>query len=1056
MAEKNQIKRVDPVDFGDDDPFAELTRIMGFDPRSAGRPEVDANTAELEAADLEPMDFDIDLEKELMGDLSFDVEAPAGLAEADDMPADEAAAPDSVELDLDDLGLDEAFDDVLGNAELHADDDAGMTAAATAAPELGPELETAANDLPPHVAETGEADIDAGLGDASVSNLDEELSLDPHEAIEAQSAESVEGDLVGDVDFDLTAHDGAAVQDDAEDVLPEMRLDAESAPAPAAASEVDETDPLSELVDLAVQPLNDPASHEVDMAEVDAERDFEAAGVPAAAYEEVAPDAARHDTGADFDIAMADVDMDFNADPSAAPYDPEQPIEQVSSNAPMATPYGVSHVTAESSDPQEINLEDELNALLGNSVPRTELSGGYDASPLNLHVDADAAASRDDAEPVASYDDEYAGPSYAIADAAADDADTAYADDGAYEADASYEAAPESELDLEFEDSHFQAAFDDTLDAHADVVDDGSDAVRDENPFDALREMAAAREKADAARNRVFQSVSVAPEAAQPPADAFGDDVEAAAADDSGAPDIETIEVPEGAIAVEDDLDIPELEYQEDVAVAAPYDEFESDFASAYQDIAQPAEPVRSATAVAGFGAFAQSYSRGPAAAIGNRQPDAPASEPVSGVADDEAFADEFGAELFDAMSTDEKIAMRSDDAVYEDADFADDGADPFQVAETPAFVADRSVRQGRGLMIAGIVLGVAVLGGVGAFALSFGDNGASDVPAVVKADADPIKVRPKNPGGATVPNQDNKVYETVANGARPAAPEQKKLISSSEELADVEAQAIAPRVVTPPQEIAAAADPIAEIASKGEYRLSPSTDAESAAEKSTVAAVAPRRVRTMIVREDGTLVPREEDEPETASLGAEPEAGSDAMPIEPTKNAQAPAEAVASADPAADVTETTGSTTPVENTRAAEVVNSPTAVSKVVPSKPSVMPDTVALAPSRPADQPVDIVGEVKPDQVAAIKPSAAAAAGPWTVQIASQPSEEAAKASYQDLSRRYASVIGDKGVTIVKADIAGKGTYWRVRIPAGDRNAAINLCENYKSAGGNCFVSK
>lgn len=76
--------------------------------------------------------------------------------------------------------------------------------------------------------------------------------------------------------------------------------------------------------------------------------------------------------------------------------------------------------------------------------------------------------------------------------------------------------------------------------------------------------------------------------------------------------------------------------------------------------------------------------------------------------------------------------------------------------------------------------------------------------------------------------------------------------------------------------------------------------------------------------------------------------------------------------------------------------------------------------------------------------------------MQIASQPSEAAAQSSYQDLARRYGSVIGDKGVNIVKAEIAGKGTFWRVRIPAQSRNDAISLCESYKAAGGNCFVSR
>ena len=76
--------------------------------------------------------------------------------------------------------------------------------------------------------------------------------------------------------------------------------------------------------------------------------------------------------------------------------------------------------------------------------------------------------------------------------------------------------------------------------------------------------------------------------------------------------------------------------------------------------------------------------------------------------------------------------------------------------------------------------------------------------------------------------------------------------------------------------------------------------------------------------------------------------------------------------------------------------------------------------------------------------------------MQIASQPNEAAAQSSYQNLVRRYASVLEGRPVNIVKADIAGKGTFWRVRVPADSRNDAIALCETYKAAGGNCFVSR
>jgi hypothetical protein len=119
--------------------------------------------------------------------------------------------------------------------------------------------------------------------------------------------------------------------------------------------------------------------------------------------------------------------------------------------------------------------------------------------------------------------------------------------------------------------------------------------------------------------------------------------------------------------------------------------------------------------------------------------------------------------------------------------------------------------------------------------------------------------------------------------------------------------------------------------------------------------------------------------------------------------------------------------------------------------------PSTAPIAPQRPSDQPVDVVGEVKPDQVASVDTTTTTApAGAWSMQIASQPTAESAQTTYKDLSRRYDSILGGRDVNIVKADIAGKGTFYRVRVPTQTRNEAINLCESYKAAGGNCFVSK
>ena len=53
MANKVQLKTAGDQEFKDNDPFAELTRIMGFDPRVQPTPSPD-------------QDFEIDLEKELI------------------------------------------------------------------------------------------------------------------------------------------------------------------------------------------------------------------------------------------------------------------------------------------------------------------------------------------------------------------------------------------------------------------------------------------------------------------------------------------------------------------------------------------------------------------------------------------------------------------------------------------------------------------------------------------------------------------------------------------------------------------------------------------------------------------------------------------------------------------------------------------------------------------------------------------------------------------------------------------------------------------------------
>ncbi|TIP79242.1 MAG: SPOR domain-containing protein, partial [Mesorhizobium sp.] len=379
---------------------------------------------------------------------------------------------------------------------------------------------------------------------------------------------------------------------------------------------------------------------------------------------------------------------------------------------------------------------------------------------------------------------------------------------------------------------------------------------------------------------------------------------------------------------------------------------------------------------------------------------------------------------------------------------------------------------------------------------------GDTDAPVIVKADNAPIKVRPENPGGTVVPNQDNKVYDAVAKGgAKPAEPVQEKLVTNTEEPVDVAAK-------EPPQsrvvdlspddidtaeaadairnaESAAAeganairgtqaagnADVAAAPAPKSEDRIAQVLQEADQGIDPDVVAVAPRKVRTMVVKSDGSLVAREDPAPAAPQVAA-------VEPVDPAPQLVAPAGQAGDAaqtgtvpsvadqasgdllggapvgDPVAgDRAETAAPEAAKPETVKPETVNlaaTPAAEAEAQTTQPFNTPATVPVAPQRPSDQPVDVVGEVKPDQVASISPAAASTGGgSWSMQIASQPTVESAQSTYQDLQRRYGSVLSGHTANIVKAEIAGKGTFYRVRVPAKSRNDAINLCTNYKAAG-------
>ncbi|MEK1895899.1 MAG: SPOR domain-containing protein [Rhizobium sp.] len=381
----------------------------------------------------------------------------------------------------------------------------------------------------------------------------------------------------------------------------------------------------------------------------------------------------------------------------------------------------------------------------------------------------------------------------------------------------------------------------------------------------------------------------------------------------------------------------------------------------------------------------------------------------------------------------------------------------------------------------------IVVFGGVAYAGYTFltRDGGlgiASGEPRVITADKDPVKVVPENPGGKTVPNQDKAVYDSVG-GAAAEAPKQKALVSSDEQPVDVVQRTLTPETLPEDNDSDIATPPMATpVGDTQDPRLLPSQDTaavDEADNANQAPSVSARKVRTMIVRPDGTLVARDEPAPEAAptlpkatpvqtqkiTAGSKPAGGTAANFPESGQ--------VASADirsTPVEETKPTAAQAPSENALAKAAAATPANVDPPVRAvKSSTVSDTAPAPAARPAgtgavkattEAPAAPAAQ-KPKEVAAVLPAAtqaqpATAAGGYGVQIASLPSEEEAKKSYASLSKKFASVLSGRSYEIRKAEIAGKGTFYRVRIPAGSKDEAAAICEKYRAAGGSCLISK
>lgn len=324
--------------------------------------------------------------------------------------------------------------------------------------------------------------------------------------------------------------------------------------------------------------------------------------------------------------------------------------------------------------------------------------------------------------------------------------------------------------------------------------------------------------------------------------------------------------------------------------------------------------------------------------------------------------------------------------------------------------------RSRKGLWTAAALVAIGIIGVGGAMTMRGGSQTADGQPPLIAADEAPVKIEPVNPGGTEIPNQNKQIYER-AGSAAPAAVT--KVVSQEEQPIDVQqtARLMQPRVVmpgpgaTPPN--GDGADTINALANAPIAPDAMATPAEPAltAVPPVPGLGEPRRVRTVSIRPDGTVLP-----PASANgVGVN----------------------TAAAVPAPMVT----GSTPQPRPRPAAVPEAPKAQERAASAN-----TPVQLARAAPAEAPAAAPA------TAAIR----AGTGDFTVQLAAPGSESEARATFSGLQKKYAGILGGQKPIVRRTDLAGGKTVYRLRVGPFSREDATTMCTQLQAAGGQCFIAK
>jgi hypothetical protein len=323
--------------------------------------------------------------------------------------------------------------------------------------------------------------------------------------------------------------------------------------------------------------------------------------------------------------------------------------------------------------------------------------------------------------------------------------------------------------------------------------------------------------------------------------------------------------------------------------------------------------------------------------------------------------------------------------------------------------------------MVAVAAIAAVLVGTSGLFAYRavFGTNTASTPPRTIRPEAGPSKMVP----GSETKSADNKrIQDRVGEPS-----------SSGERILSREEAPIDPNRI--PQGSPTQRVPAGTVTAASPFAATPTQSAPAMGAPAVPPSTEPRRVRTVTVRSDGTVVA---DQSRVATPGATA-ARSGPSSVPPVSNSPMALQggSPSASQQAALPPQRPAGSAPQGDNPWANLAGQPAATQAALP------PQTQSAPPAQSA-APLVAVNTPPP-------------AGSYVVQVAAQKTEADAQSSWQALQQRYGTVLGGQQATIRRVDLGERGVFYRAQVgPFTSRAQASEVCQSLKAAGGECVIQR